>query len=70
MISYFDAILNTVSIHQSGNKLLDEKYKLSARPFEITDDNLNKGEWNLPANASIKWPATKWSVSFRGNDFQ
>jgi len=42
MISYFDATLNTVSIHQSGNKLLDEKYKLSAQPFLIKDEILNK----------------------------
>jgi hypothetical protein len=42
MISYFEAVLNTLSIHLPGNKLLDEKYKLSAQPFTIEDDTLNQ----------------------------
>ena len=42
MISYFEAKLNTVSIHQCGNKLMDEKYKLSAQPFTLGDETLNK----------------------------
>ncbi|MGF2412836.1 MAG: nucleoid-associated protein, partial [Ferruginibacter sp.] len=42
MITNFEAILQTLSIHQTGNKLLDEKYKLSEQPFEINDDVLNK----------------------------
>lgn len=42
MISYFEATLNTISIHQCGNKLLDEKYKLSAAPFPLADETLNK----------------------------
>jgi hypothetical protein len=42
MISYFEATLNTISIHQCGNKLLDEKYKLSVEPFSMTDETLNK----------------------------
>ncbi len=42
MISYFDATLKSVSIHQSGNKLLDEKYRLSAHPFTIKDETLNQ----------------------------
>jgi 37-kD nucleoid-associated bacterial protein len=42
MITNFEAILQTLSIHQTGNKLMDEKYKLSEQPFEIKDDVLNK----------------------------
>lgn len=42
MISHFEATLNTLSIHQSGNKLMDEKFKLSAQPFIIKDEILNK----------------------------
>ncbi|GAB2811802.1 nucleoid-associated protein [Ferruginibacter profundus] len=42
MISNFEAVLQTLSIHQTGNKLLDEKYKLSEQPLEIDDDILNK----------------------------
>ncbi len=42
MISYLEATLKTISIHQSGNKLLDEKYKLSAQPFTINDEILNQ----------------------------
>lgn len=42
MITNFETILQTLSIHQTGNKLLDEKYKLSEQPFEINDDVLNK----------------------------
>ena len=42
MISGFETILKTLSIHQTGNKLLDEKYKLSEQPFEIKDDILSK----------------------------
>ena len=42
MITNFEAILKKLSIHQTGNKLLDEKYKLSEQPLEIKDDILNK----------------------------
>lgn len=42
MISYFEATLNTISIHQPGNKLLNEKYKLLALPLTIKDETLNK----------------------------
>ena len=42
MISNFEAVLKTLSIHQTGNKLLDEKYKLSDQPLEITDEVLSK----------------------------
>ena len=42
MISYPDATLNAVSIHQSGNKLLDENYKLSEKPYALKDEQLNK----------------------------
>jgi 37-kD nucleoid-associated bacterial protein len=42
MISNFEAVLQKLSIHQSGNKLLDEKYKLSEQPLILNDDVLNK----------------------------
>lgn len=42
MISNFEAVLKMLSIHQSGNKLLDEKYKLSEQPLTLNDDVLNK----------------------------
>ncbi len=41
MISFCDATLHAVSIHQPGNKLLDEKYKLSAQPFTLEDETLS-----------------------------
>ena len=42
MISFFEAKLNTLSIHKPGNKLLDEKYQLSKSSFSINDETLNK----------------------------
>jgi hypothetical protein len=42
MISNLEAVLKTLSVHQTGNKLLDEKYKLSEQPLEIKDDILHK----------------------------
>ena len=42
MISYFEASISSLSIHQSGNKLLDEKYKLSQHPITIEDETLSK----------------------------
>ncbi len=42
MISNFEAVLKMLSVHQSGNKLLDEKYKLSEQPLTLNDDVLNK----------------------------
>ena len=42
MISYIDCKLNHLSIHHSGNKLLDEKYRLSANPFSVQDETLNQ----------------------------
>jgi hypothetical protein len=42
MISNLEAVLKTLSVHQTGNKLLGEKYKLSEQPLEIKDDILNK----------------------------
>ena len=42
MISSFDSTLNALSIHFSGNKILDEKYRLSNKPFSINDETLNK----------------------------
>ena len=42
MISYFEASIGAVSIHQPGNKLLDEKYKLSEHPIPIEDETLGK----------------------------
>ncbi len=41
MISYPDASLVSLSIHQAGNKLLDEKYKLSEAPLQVTDEKLS-----------------------------
>jgi hypothetical protein len=41
MISYFEAGLSSVSIHHSGNKLLDEKYKLSEHPITLKDETLS-----------------------------
>jgi hypothetical protein len=42
MIASFDATLHSLSIHNPGNKILDEKYRLSATPFEIKEQPLNK----------------------------
>lgn len=42
MIASFDATLHSLSIHNPGNKMLDEKYKLSAKPFEIKEEPLKK----------------------------
>lgn len=42
MISYFQANLETVSIHKVGNKLADEYYSLSDAPYTIEDQELNK----------------------------
>lgn len=40
MITYFDSILNKISIHHIGNKLLDEYYSLSDRPLDVEDELL------------------------------
>ena len=42
MISYHECKLNHLSIHHSGNKLLDEKCRLSASPFPVTDETLHQ----------------------------
>ena len=42
MIASFDATLHSISIHNPGNKMLDENYKLSAKPFEIKEEKLSK----------------------------
>lgn len=42
MIYNTEAVLKTLSIHQTGNKLLDEKCILSEQPLQIEDDILNK----------------------------
>lgn len=42
MIASFDATLHSLCIHNPGNKMLDEKYRLSAMPFEIKEQPLNK----------------------------
>ncbi|MGN6267226.1 MAG: nucleoid-associated protein [Ginsengibacter sp.] len=42
MISYFNAKLKSISIHQSGNKFLEEKFILSSEPLSIKDEKLSK----------------------------
>jgi len=42
MIYHTEASLKQLSIHQAGNKLLDDKYVLSDAPYEIQDDILEK----------------------------
>ena len=42
MITYIEAALQKISIHQAGNKMLDEKYRLSDQSLNITDEVLNK----------------------------
>ena len=42
MITCFDASLTQLSIHYTGNKLLDESYRLSDKPFAIADETLSK----------------------------
>jgi hypothetical protein len=42
MIASFDATLHSISIHNPGNKMLDENYRLSAKPFEIKEEKLSK----------------------------
>ncbi|WP_443937525.1 nucleoid-associated protein [Pedobacter sp. MW01-1-1] len=41
MISYFEASLKHLSIHHTGNKLVEEYYKLSDAPLNIEDEQLN-----------------------------
>jgi len=40
MISFFEAALDTLSIHRIGNKLQDEHYILSDAPVSIQDEQL------------------------------
>ncbi|WP_343522870.1 nucleoid-associated protein [Pedobacter sp.] len=40
MISFFEASLKQLSIHHTGNKLLEEYYKLSDAPLKIDDEML------------------------------
>jgi hypothetical protein len=42
MIHNTETVLKTLSIHQTGNKILDEKYSLSEKPLQINDDILHK----------------------------
>jgi len=41
MISFFEASLKQLSIHHTGNKLLEEYYKLSDAPLKIEDEILS-----------------------------
>ncbi|MGZ3751280.1 MAG: nucleoid-associated protein [Mucilaginibacter sp.] len=41
MISFFEAALETLSIHRIGNKLQEEHYVLSEAPIPIQDEQLN-----------------------------
>ncbi|MCZ4243442.1 nucleoid-associated protein [Pedobacter punctiformis] len=40
MISFFEASLKQLSIHHTGNKILDEYYRLSDKPLNISDEVL------------------------------
>src|SRR5882757_4303849 len=42
MVTFFEAGLQQLSIHQEGNKLMDEKYTLSKAPYSVQDETLNK----------------------------
>lgn len=42
MISFFDTAITQLSIHKTGNKLLDEPLYLSAHPTLIEDENLSR----------------------------
>lgn len=41
MISFFEATLKKLSVHHTGNKLLEEYYKLSDAPVELNDELLS-----------------------------
>ncbi|WP_231424004.1 nucleoid-associated protein [Pedobacter sp. Leaf250] len=41
MISFFEANLKSISVHHTGNKLLEEYYKLSDKPLDVSDELLN-----------------------------
>jgi len=41
MISFFEASLKELSVHHTGNKLMEEYYKLSDKPLEVSDQLLN-----------------------------
>lgn len=38
MISFFEATLKSLSVHHTGNKLLEEYYKLSDHPLALSDE--------------------------------
>ncbi len=42
MITFFEATLTKLSIHYTGNKLLDESYRLSDKPLPVADETLSK----------------------------
>ena len=42
MVSYFEASLTQLSIHYTGNKLQDELYRFSDKPFPVADETLHK----------------------------
>ncbi len=41
MITFVEASLSQISIHFTGNKIIDESYRLSDKPLEITDETLS-----------------------------
>ncbi|WP_371683163.1 hypothetical protein [Pedobacter sp. G11] len=41
MISFFEASMKPLSVHHTGNKLLEEYYKLSDAPLVIDDELMN-----------------------------
>lgn len=40
MISFFESSLTKLSVHHTGNKLMDEYYKLSDKPLDVSDEIL------------------------------
>lgn len=42
MITHFEGALTQLSIHHTGNKVQDEFYRLSDKPFAIGDENLGR----------------------------
>src|ERR1700748_301264 len=38
MVTYFEASLDTISVHHVGNPSIDEMYSLSDSPLELKDD--------------------------------
>ena len=39
MINYTDVVLDSIVVHQIGNKLQDEGFKLSKEPLPLKEEN-------------------------------